>query len=401
MQRIGLAFAVMMCAIVFPALAGATQSASTFDADPFKPTGGGSPYVCVMPAGGASSIVSSLFFSDTPSDARWQNLSWTGTTCTTQGQLRIAIWEKLTVAGQQTYVMRGGGGSNQADPTGIKFGHVRASDLASQPGTISSQIPGNVGSPAASCPNTTLYINRPEIGSTGDLSNLYYKPFSSGSKWDNYGAQPGTNNAYDYMLWTWPREDENSGAGQIRAVIPSGQYIRPCDVDPVYMPMYPANSNVSAGRVKLMYGRVNNGAETVYGWFMVAWQYNNAAWHFFVQNTAQPISSLLSGGRLNAGQSLYSPNGQYHLTMQTDGNLVWYGPAGCRWQSITYTGGDRYAVMQNDGNLVVYNGSASPLWNSLTFGQGPTHLDAQDDGNLVTYRNSGGWTWQTNDKRNC
>ena len=39
-------------------------------------------------------------------------------------------------------------------------------------------------------------------------------------------------------------------------------------------------------------------------------------------------STALPGRILTANQSIYSPNGQYQLIMQGDGNLVEYGPGG-------------------------------------------------------------------------
>ena len=58
---------------------------------------------------------------------------------------------------------------------------------------------------------------------------------------------------------------------------------------------------------------------------------------------------------LNPGQSITSPNGQFVLTFQTDGNLVEYDAAGQPlWASGTPNEGAVEAVFQTDGNLVVY-----------------------------------------------
>ena len=116
-----------------------------------------------------------------------------------------------------------------------------------------------------------------------------------------------------------------------------------------------------------------------------------------------------------AGDSIASPNGQYSLVVQPDGNAVVYGPEGARWSS--WFGRQGYApevdygirrvtqlVLQTDGNLVGY-GPDGP-WSSQTYGfSGNLSLNLQDDGNLVIYRSGGSssaggslWasgTWQT------
>jgi hypothetical protein len=63
---------------------------------------------------------------------------------------------------------------------------------------------------------------------------------------------------------------------------------------------------------------------------------------------------LKTGQELKAGQSLYSPSGQYELIMQTDGNLVVYDNGSAIWNTVTQgTGSSNYLIMQTDGNLVV------------------------------------------------
>jgi hypothetical protein len=96
---------------------------------------------------------------------------------------------------------------------------------------------------------------------------------------------------------------------------------------------------------------------------------------------------------LTAGQSISSPIGQYTLTMQTDGNLVEYGPTWTTtsgieavWASGT-SGTGNHVTMQTDGNLVIYNSVGQALWTSGTGGhRGSAYtLDLQNDGNLVIY----------------
>jgi surface antigen len=96
------------------------------------------------------------------------------------------------------------------------------------------------------------------------------------------------------------------------------------------------------------------------------------------------LSQLLPGETLPAGADLISPNHQYRLVMQTDGNLVLYQGASALWSSGTDGSPGAYAVMQTDGNLVVYLGGVAK-WNSHTNGFDGAYLSLQDDSNLVIY----------------
>ncbi len=50
---------------------------------------------------------------------------------------------------------------------------------------------------------------------------------------------------------------------------------------------------------------------------------------------------------------MYSADGAYDAVMQTDGNLVVYGPGGVNWSSGTGVAGS-FLAMQSDGNAVIY-----------------------------------------------
>jgi hypothetical protein len=107
--------------------------------------------------------------------------------------------------------------------------------------------------------------------------------------------------------------------------------------------------------------------------------------------------SLEWGQQLNPGQSCTSPNGQYTLTYQTDGNLVLYGPGGALWWTGTNGTCPGFAPMQSDGNFVVYDCTGQPVWNSGTWGNPGAYLTVQDDSNLVVYASNGQplwWRWQ-------
>jgi N-acetylneuraminic acid mutarotase len=100
---------------------------------------------------------------------------------------------------------------------------------------------------------------------------------------------------------------------------------------------------------------------------------------------------------LTANQSLSSPNGQYQLIMQSDGNLVEYGPGGqVIWHSMTDGNPGAYATMQSDGNFVVYSAAGTALWNSHTDGNPGAYLQLQNNGNAVIYQANGTALWYGN-----
>lgn len=109
----------------------------------------------------------------------------------------------------------------------------------------------------------------------------------------------------------------------------------------------------------------------------------------------QNVRSQSATVSLPAGSNLYSPNGQYFLAMQGDGNFVLYGPSGAKWSSNTQGSGANLAAFQSDGNLVVY-GPSGAVWHAGTYGNYCANLAIQDDGNVVIYSAAGPSVWATN-----
>jgi hypothetical protein len=106
-------------------------------------------------------------------------------------------------------------------------------------------------------------------------------------------------------------------------------------------------------------------------------------------SAAAGTNTLWANETLATNQSLWSPSHTYQLLMQSDGNLVVYGPGGPTWSSNT-RGNNARLVMQPDNNLVVYSDSGI-LFATGTNGNGSNRLVMQDDGNLVLY--GGSWIW--------
>jgi hypothetical protein len=110
--------------------------------------------------------------------------------------------------------------------------------------------------------------------------------------------------------------------------------------------------------------------------------------------------TLRPGEWLTSGQSLSSPNGSKSLIMQTDGNLVLYGPlATVIWASGTVGHPGASAVMQTDGNFVIYEPDHKTVWASNTEGNLGARLVVQDDGNVVILRWDGRALWASMGRR--
>src|ERR1700683_4664256 len=109
-----------------------------------------------------------------------------------------------------------------------------------------------------------------------------------------------------------------------------------------------------------------------------------------IAHASAPSDLILSGTVLESGQSLKSPNGQYMLDMQTNGDLVVYWMNGTAlgralWSTGTTGDNGARAVLQSIGNLVLYSVTGEALWSSNTSTGGCSNLVMQNDGNLVIY----------------
>lgn len=102
--------------------------------------------------------------------------------------------------------------------------------------------------------------------------------------------------------------------------------------------------------------------------------------------------TIVGGTTLQPGSVYYSNNCEYYLTMQTDGNLVWYSGTAL-WNTETSGQSGNYAKMQTDGNFVLYSSGGQERWQSGTYDYSGAFLRLQNDGNLVVYSSSGTALW--------
>jgi hypothetical protein len=104
-------------------------------------------------------------------------------------------------------------------------------------------------------------------------------------------------------------------------------------------------------------------------------------------------TSLFNGQSLTAGERMTSPNGQYSLNMQSDGNLVEYVAGRALWATGTEGNVGDHVAMQTDGNLVVYSLTNTALWSSRSGGHsGAFDLTLLDNAGLVV-SGRGGALW--------
>ncbi len=106
-------------------------------------------------------------------------------------------------------------------------------------------------------------------------------------------------------------------------------------------------------------------------------------------------TSLPNGSTMYPGQSLETANRKYKLTEQSDGNLVLYYNGNVLWATQTNSGSSSTLSLQTDGNLVEYGPGGNPLWASYTAGNKGDWLALQTDGNVVLYSVSNKPLWQS------
>ena len=105
-------------------------------------------------------------------------------------------------------------------------------------------------------------------------------------------------------------------------------------------------------------------------------------------------AAMYSTDYLAFGDTIKSANGQYQLTMQSDGNLVFETSSGSViWAAGTNGLKGQYAIAQPDGNFVVYSPTSAP-WaaGSNQIANNGVFVVPQNDGNLVVYDLWAAWS---------
>jgi hypothetical protein len=108
-----------------------------------------------------------------------------------------------------------------------------------------------------------------------------------------------------------------------------------------------------------------------------------------------PIPTTLNPGEsLAGGQSLYSPNLKFQLTLQGDSNLCLNSAGNALWCSQTHGQGIYQAIMQSDGNFCMYEtqGQFLPIC-SGTAGHPGARLTVLDSGHAQVIDTNGAVLW--------
>jgi hypothetical protein len=179
---------------------------------------------------------------------------------------------------------RGGTATGGAFP-GKPHVHIAASDLKRSLVLRSHTDRNGNGRAAPSC---TFPIYARPAALPDAMKYRPNEPAGSGASWANYG-NPGVRFGanYAYVLWNLPRRDVNgteaelSGAGILMATIKPRQRLLVCDVSHQVLDSFAAGGAATNGQTDWVYCAVQNGSETIYGWFMAGATYNGTGYQLF------------------------------------------------------------------------------------------------------------------------
>jgi hypothetical protein len=188
---------------------------------------------------------------------------------TCEGMARLDLHEVIESAAGELVFHRGGRGFEY--PYEVKYGHVALSDLAESPGQpIASG--GHRGVPAATN-GESLTIDVRSIPPA-----MHYKRPQDTRRRNNNGAKflhygdPASDQGdrhdihYTYLLWSLPNV---RGGGMVRALLPDGVIVEPCELRPVTMSSYDRDGEVN-GWVEGRYVRYDTGSAALFGWTIAA-----------------------------------------------------------------------------------------------------------------------------------
>ena len=169
-----------------------------------------------------------------------------------------------------------------------------------------------------------------------------------------------------YQGWTsWTSPPSHSGAG-MAMVQPDGNLVLTGERGDVDWHVGASGYN---GAVKL---EVRDGGRLVLCWG------DEVRW--------EPVRSrLLPGQALGPGEALKSPNGQFELRYEANGNLVVCRQGQVVWSTGTSGKPAGHAVLQSDGHFLLKSPDGAVYWKTNVYGFDDGRLDLQDNGLLIVY----------------
>lgn len=113
-----------------------------------------------------------------------------------------------------------------------------------------------------------------------------------------------------------------------------------------------------------------------------------------------PSSMLKINEKLNVGESKYSDNGEYFMTLKSDGNLCIYDDKKQQiWCSGKNSSSKPYVIFQADGNLCVHQiieNKKRNIWCAMSQGPNRTHVSLDNDGVIRVWDKSNNIVWSSN-----
>ncbi|HEV2058898.1 MAG TPA: hypothetical protein VGR11_06035 [Solirubrobacteraceae bacterium] len=214
-------------------------------------------------------------------------------------ELRLLRLQTLSIAGERTYVRRGG----CALPCVVRQAtvHVPASALRRRVSLLPIAARNGNGAPVAGC-QRTLHNAPQRVSPT--LRRMFYKTPTElrrrrnagrsggdGARWSNYG-DPGATYAsagrsathYNYLLWNLPRTRRGllPGGGIVQAILPAGTRLALCAGERLRLPSFDrrgaTNGHVDFGYAKLRGASPAGGSYAIYGWVLVGYRYRDRAY---------------------------------------------------------------------------------------------------------------------------
>ncbi|HWC26184.1 MAG TPA: hypothetical protein VG474_06330 [Solirubrobacteraceae bacterium] len=210
-------------------------------------------------------------------------------------ELRLLRLQALSIAGERTYVRRGG----CALPCVVRQPtvHVPASAFVGRVRLLPRAARNGNGEPVSGCGRQVR--TAPQLAGRA-LRRMFYKTPAElrrrrnagrsggiGASWSNYGDPGGTYRSpagrvahYNYLLWNLPRTPAGvlPGGGIVRAVLPAGQPIVLCEGQRLSLPAFDRRG-IPSGHVDVGYARVRSaaraGASTyaIHGWVLLGYRY--------------------------------------------------------------------------------------------------------------------------------
>jgi hypothetical protein len=202
-------------------------------------------------------------------------------------ELRLLRLQALTIAGEPTYVRRGG----CALPCRVRQAtvHVPASALRRPVALLAPAARNGNGEPVAGCDDEARVA--PQRAGAA-LHGMYYKTPAelrrrasagrsggAGARWSNYG-DPGPQYArgahYAYLLWNLPRTRRGllPGGGIVEAVLPAAMAVALCPAEHLRLPAFDVRG-ARNGFVDAVYARAR---QDLYGWVLVGYRQRRGAY---------------------------------------------------------------------------------------------------------------------------